>query len=95
MSNTPLKIGDYVTSAYPNLEYTLVRRVTNLLKGASSGWLVSADDGGKCQCCGRPFGTPIHFAPAQQFLSTKADPDNTARVKAAADDATDFVFIPK
>lgn len=66
-----MQVGDLVRSGYYREEEDVVRKVTSKAKSRNhgSGWMVSADAGTPCQCCGKPPGRPIplvdgfHFVP--------------------------------
>ena len=56
-----LKVGDKVTTDYWQDEKSVVRKITAIGKDGSfgSGYFASADNGGICPCCKKPFGTEI------------------------------------
>ena len=59
----PFKIGDKVTSDFdprPGMP-EIVRTVIGVVEcsNSQSGWLVKADGGEPCACCGRPKASPI------------------------------------
>lgn len=71
----PFKVGDRVTSGYSNFGRSkhVVRRVTKIKRDATfgSGFVASADDGGCCETCRRPFAEPIVSIDAAWFTKVK------------------------
>jgi hypothetical protein len=50
----PFKVGDKVTTSYHGSDKSVIRTVTNIIKkwDCESGWVVEADGGMECPCCG-------------------------------------------
>lgn len=65
MSNfeeAPFEVGDFVKTDFNENETDVVRTVVYVHKSidSASGWLVVANGGEPCKCCGKKPGNPIN-----------------------------------
>lgn len=62
--------GDLVTTDYLRDDKSVVRHITRIEPDASfgSGYAASADDGGECPRCGRPYSRSISDVDAAWFV---------------------------
>lgn len=60
MNKQPFEVGDLVTSDYYPKDASVIRRITKIYKAErTDAWLVSADAGEPCKCCGAYPSKPI------------------------------------
>lgn len=74
-----LKVGDKVKSDFWHDEKDIIRTITFFKKNSDygSGYCASADDGGKCPCCGKPYGKTITGVDAAWFKKVELGINNT------------------